>query len=319
MVSLNKRAMRVVRKIMDEAEDLGCLVVKMDCGATIIDMGQECKGSWEAGLLFTRADIGDLGLVQYGTFKLDQHYTFTSIDMFIDQPLVACMASEIAGWKLGDGEFATIGSGPARALAHHPSDWYFEMTDYKDDWHEAVICLQDVKYPTDATALEIARFCNVKPEDLYILTTPSTCLVASVQVSARMLEQNCHKMLEKHFPAGQVVHARGSAPIAPFCKDETKTMGRINDALIYGCEVELWVDATDEEIEKVIWQLVGVTSSPNYGDDFEKIFVDAGKDFFYIDHDVHSLAKVQIHNINSGKAFRAGEINYDVLRRSFLN
>ncbi|MDR0840298.1 MAG: methenyltetrahydromethanopterin cyclohydrolase [Christensenellaceae bacterium] len=319
MISLNKRAMKVVRKIVDEAEDIGCLVIKMDCGATVIDMGQECRGSWEAGLLFTRADIGDLGLVQYGAFKLDEHYSFASIEMFIDQPLIACMASQIAGWKLGKGAFATIGSGPARATAHHPTDWYFEMTDYKDDWHEAVICLQDVKYPSEETALEIAKCCRVKPQDLYILTSPSTCLVASVQVSARILEQSCHKMFEKHFHAGQVVHARGSAPIAPFCKDETKTMGRINDALIYGSEVELWVDAEDEDIQKVIWQLVGVTSSPCYGADFERIFIDADKDFFRIDHDVHSLGKVQIHNLRTGKAFRAGEINYEVLRRSFLN
>lgn len=270
-------------------------------------------------MLFTRADIGDLGIVQYGTFRLDEHYSFASIEMFIDEPLVACMASQIAGWKLGTGEYATIGSGPARATAHHPTDWYFEMTKYKDNWREAVICLQDIKYPTNGMALEVAESCGVKPQDLYMLTSPSTCMVASVQVSARMLEQSCHKMFEKHFDAGQVVHARGTAPIAPFCKDELKTMGRINDALIYGSDVELWVDATDEHIQKTIWQLAGVTSSPCYGEDFEKIFVDADKDFFKIDHDVHSLAKVQIHNINSGRAFRAGEINYDALKRSFLN
>jgi methenyltetrahydromethanopterin cyclohydrolase len=71
MISLNKRAMRVVRHIIDDAEALGCKVIKMDCGATLIDMGLECPGSYEAGLLFTRANIGDLGLVQYGDFKLD--------------------------------------------------------------------------------------------------------------------------------------------------------------------------------------------------------------------------------------------------------
>ncbi len=318
MVSINRRAMKVVREIIDNAEDLRCKVVKMDCGATIIDMGQECPGSWEAALLFTRADIGDLGIAQYGTFRLDEHYTFTSIEMFIDQPLIACLGAQIAGWKLGEGEYATIGSGPARALAHHPSDWYFEMTDYRDDWHEAVLCVQDIKYPSEAVALEVAQHCKVKPEDLYILTSPSNCIVASVQVSARMLEQTCHKMFEKKFDPAQLVEMRGRAPVAPFCKDELKTMGRINDALIYGCEVELWVDSTDEEIKRVTPQLVGVTSSPCYGESFEQIFVDAGKDFFYIDHDVHSLAKVQIHNINTGSSFRAGEINYEALKRSFL-
>ncbi len=319
MISLNKRAMKVVRQIIDDAEDLGCKVIKMDCGATLIDMGLNCPGSYEAGLLFTRANIGDLGLVQYGDFKLDEKYSFTAIEVFVDQPLVACMGSQIAGWKLGDGEYATIGSGPARALAVHPSDWYFEMTPYRDSYHEAVLCLQDIKYPSEETARYAAECCHVKPEDLYMLTSPSTCIVASVQVSARVIEQVCHKMFEKNFHAGQIVRARGRAPVAPYVKDELKTMGRINDALIYGSEVEFWVDSDDAKIAKTIHQLAGLTSSPCYGELFEDVFVRSGKDFFYVDHDVHSIGKIQIHNINSGKAFSAGEINYDALKRSFLN
>ena len=127
------------------------------------------------------------------------------------------MASQIAGWKLGDGEFATIGSGPARSIAHVDSDWYFEMTDYREENNEAVLCLQDVKYPTDQMAMEVAKACNVKPEDTYILISDSTCVVASIQVSGRMLEQTCHKMFEKGFDAGQIVMIRGTAPIRPHC------------------------------------------------------------------------------------------------------
>ena len=94
---------------------------------------------------------------------------------------------------------------------------------------------------------------------------------------------------------------------------------RINDALIYGSSVEIWVDASDEDIEKVIPGLVGKTSSPCYGQLFEDVFEKAGRDFFYVDHDVHSLGRVQIHNINTGKAFCGGEINYKILEKSFLN
>lgn len=319
MISLNKLAMGVVEEILADPESLGCKAVKMDCGVNLIDMGLNCKGSWKAALLFTRATIGDLGIVNYGRFQLNDQYSFASVEMYIEQPLVACMASEIAGWKLGEGEFATIGSGPARATAHVASDWYFEMTDYKDDYDKAVLCIQDVRYPTDAVALEIAKACNVAPQDTYLLIAPSTCIVGSVQVSARMLEQTCHKMFEKHFHAGQIVMARGCAPIAPIVKDEMKAMGRINDALIYGSEVEVWVDADDKDIAKVIHQLAGKTSSPNYNELFVDVFEAAGRDFFYVDHDVHSLGKVQIHNINSGRAFCAGEINYPLLEKSFLH
>lgn len=318
MISLNKLAMNVVREILADPEALGCKVIQMDCGATLIDMGLNCRGSWKAALLFTRATIGDLGIVSLGEFRLNDSYSFSAVEVFVEQPLIACMGSQIAGWKLGEGEFATIGSGPARATAHVDSDWYFEMTDYKDDYHEAVLCIQDVKYPDDQTALEVAKACKVKPEDTYLLIAPSTCIVGSVQVSARILEQTCHKMFEKGFHAGQIVMARGKAPIAPIVKDEMKAMGRINDALIYGSEVEVWVDAEDAAIAKTIHQLAGKTSSPCYGERFEDVFERAGRDFFYVDHDVHSLGKIQIHNVNSGRAFCAGEINYRALEESFL-
>ena len=166
--------------------------------------------------------------------------------------------------------------------------------------------------------MEIAEACHCKPENVYLLFAPSTCIVGSMQVSARMLEQTCHKMFEKHFDPGQMVLMRGSAPIAPIVKDEDKTFGRINDALIYGSEIEVWVDSDDISIAKVIHQLAGKTSSPNYGELFEDVFLRAGKDFFYVDHDVHSVGKIQIHNINSGRAFVAGEINYEALEKSFL-
>jgi methenyltetrahydromethanopterin cyclohydrolase len=319
MISLNKRAMKVVRQIVAEAESLRCKVVEMKCGATLIDMGLECPGGWEAGLLFTRVSIGDLGLVQYGTFKLDEHHSFASADVLVDDLHISCLGAQIAGWKLGMGEYAVIGSGPARALAVVPTDEYFRMTDYRDDWHEAVLCIQDIKYPTDEIALEVARACRVEPQNLYLLFAPTTSTVTSVQVSARILEQTAHKLFEKGFDGRKVLQARGTAPVAPVCKDELKTMGRINDALIYGSEVELWVDASDAEIQKLLPKIVSITDSPNYGEMFEDIFVKAGKDFYMVDHDVHSIAKLQVHNVNSGRAFWAGEINYELLQRSFLN
>ena len=38
MLNINAKAMKVVREIIEDAEALGCKVIKMDCGATLIDM-----------------------------------------------------------------------------------------------------------------------------------------------------------------------------------------------------------------------------------------------------------------------------------------
>ena len=319
MVSINKLATKVAKEIIENADRLGCKAYKMQCGVNVIDMGVKVKGSWEAGLLYTRATIGDLGNVKLGEFKLNEEYTFAAVDLYIDEPLIACLASQIAGWKLGMGDVATIGTGPARAQAQVDGDWYLAQTPYRDHNDEVVLCIQDIKLPAESIGKLVAKECKVAPENVYILVAPSNCIVGSMQVAARMCEQVCHKMFEKGFPVSKVVACRGNAPIAPIVKDEVKAMGRINDAILYGGETEFWVDATDVEIAKVIHQLVSKTSSPYYKELFEKVFVDAGKDFFYVDHDFHSIAKITMHNINTGKAFSAGEIAYEVLEESFLN
>jgi methenyltetrahydromethanopterin cyclohydrolase len=125
-------------------------------------------------------------------------------------------------------------------------------------------------------------------------------------------------MHEKGFPVEKVVNCWGSAPIAPVVNDEVKAMGRINDAILYAGEVEFWVDADDVEIAKAVHQLVSNTSSPYYPETFEKVFEEAGRDFYYIDHDFHSIAKIQIHNVRTGKCFVGGELNKDVIRETFL-
>src|SRR5271169_5455899 len=316
--SINQMAVRLVKEIIARDEELGVKVVKMPCKATLIDMGLRAKGSYQAGLMFTRVTLGDMAIVNLGTWKLDEAYSFGSVELFVTEPLIACLASQIAGWQLGKGEFATIGSGPARAQGVIATDTYLDMTPYRDRNDEVVLCIQDIRYPDDSIALEVAKACKVKPQNVYLLLAPSASIVSCIQVTARMVEEVCHKMHEKGFEVSKVINARGVAPIAPLVNDEVKAIGRINDAILYGGEAEFWVDASDEEIAAVIEKLVSKTSSPYYPELFGDVFERAGRDFYKIDHDFHSIAKLQIHNVRTGQSFVAGEINYDVIKKSFL-
>ena len=108
--SINQLAVKVVKEIIAREEEIGVKVIKMKCGATLIDMGLQVKGSNEAGILFTRVTLGDMAIVNLGTWKLNDDYSFGSVELFVTEPLIACLASQIAGWQLGSGEFATIGS-----------------------------------------------------------------------------------------------------------------------------------------------------------------------------------------------------------------
>ena len=321
MFSLTENTMGVVEEILKNPEAIGCEVKRLECGATVVDMGLNCKGSWKAAMLYTRATMGDLGIVSLGEFKLNEKYSFSSIEMFIDQPMIACVGAEMADWRLGSGEYATIGSGPARAQAAVETDHYIHCTPYRDQYRDAaVICLQDVRYPSEELAKTIADACHVKPENAYLLVSSSTCIAASMQVSARIIEQTCNKLfLGKIMTPESILMARGNAPIAPIVRDENKTMGRINDALIYGSTVELWVDSDDETIEKVAPTLVAEHSSPEYGVPFEEIFKKYGCNFFNIPLGVHSIGRVMIHNVNTGTALSCGEVNTEVLEKSFLH
>lgn len=321
MFSLTENTLGVLNEILANSEALGCEIKKLNNGTTIVDMGLRRKGSWKAALLYTRATIGDLGVVNLGEFRLDERRSFSSVEVFIDQPMIACVAAEMADWRIGNGEYAVIVSGPARAQAAVESDHYIKRTKYRDHYDKAAIaCLQTVEYPDEKIAAEIAKACHVKEEDTYLLVSSSTCLTASAQVSARIIEQSCNKL----FVSGKmspeaIVMARGNAPIAPIVKDEDKMMGRINDALIYGSTVELWLDASDEKIAEIAPMLVAKHSSPCYGKPFEEIFIEHGRNFFNIPLDVHSIGRVIAHSVNTGKAFDSGEIDYDVLRKSFLS
>jgi methenyltetrahydromethanopterin cyclohydrolase len=319
MIHINARAAALAQTAIADREVLGIGYRQLACGAHLLDFGLEVKGSWEAALIFTRLTLGDLGTLQLGRWELDRTSSCSCVDLFISEPLIACLASQIAGWQLSDGEFATIGSGPARAAAVMASDQYLDMTPYRDpDPGAAVLCIQDTRYPSEQMAEHIAEACSVDCSDLYLAIAPSNCITGSVQVAARMLEQCCHKMREHGFDVAGVEHCRGRAPIAPVCADEITAMGRINDAILYGGEAEFWVDSTDEQLQRIAPQLVSSTSSPEYGIPFKQIFEKAGRNFYAIDHEVHSIAMITLHNTRTGNSVTAGEINRSVLKKSFL-
>lgn len=333
MVHINKLAVRLLREAETHLDELGISLKRLSGGASVYDFGVEVPGSWEAAELFTRITLGDQGRLKLGAWRHSGHHAagsvgqpggfppVSSVELFISQPLIACLASQIAGWQLGGGQSAVIGSGPARAAAAVSHDPYMAMTPYRDDVTEegVVLCVQDTQLPGEAIAREAAEACGVPEELVYLAAAPSASIVGTVQVSARILEQCCHKMYEHGFSVSNVRACRGSAPIAPLVLDEVKAMGRINDAILYGGEAEFWLDAADEDVEEIADHLVSLHSSPCYGKAFGQIFEEAGRNFYRIDHEVHSAALVHLHNVRTGRSVQAGEINFSVLEKSFFS
>ncbi|MCS7385527.1 MAG: hypothetical protein NDF55_02130 [archaeon GB-1867-005] len=49
------------------------------------------------------------------------------VNVYTDHPVIACMASQYAGWRISVGKYFAMGSGPARALSKKPKSLYQEL------------------------------------------------------------------------------------------------------------------------------------------------------------------------------------------------
>jgi methenyltetrahydromethanopterin cyclohydrolase len=318
MISVNKTAMPKVRYLIEHAEELGCRHFCLKNGTHVIDMGVHEKGGFEAGRLFAEIVMADLATCHFTNYWLDGGISVMAVEVYTSEPLLACLCSQIGGYPLSSGYFAAIGSGPGRAQAALEIDHSFHFTNYRDNSDEVIFGIQSNNFPDEVMADKVASDCRVKPENIYFLAHKTNSIVASVQVSARILEQTINKMVKKGFDLNTLEYARGLCIVAPVDLDPEGAMGKINDCLLYGGLSEFWVKWENQKIEEILPKLV-TEYSKDYGRLFKELFIEAERDFYKMDLDIHSPAAVQIVNMNSGKLFKAGKIREDLIKKSFFN
>src|SRR5262249_28378029 len=123
---------------------------------------------------------------------------------------------------------------------------------------------------------------------------------------------------ELKFDLTRIRSGTGRAPLPPVAAETLEAIGRTNDAILYGGEVSLQVDARDEELA-AIGSKVPAEVSGDYGLPFVEILRRAGGDFYRIDPLLLSPASVTFHNISSGRIHSFGKTNPELLRESFLS
>jgi len=162
----------------------------------------------------------------------------------------------------------------------------------------------------------VVHDCRIAPEQLTIVLTPTHSLAGMVQIIARVLEVGLHKLHALGFALDAVVDGAGSAPLAPPASDFLTSMGRSNDAILFGGTIQLYVQSEDAAAEALAQQLPS-QASRDYGKPFAAIFKDYGYDFYKIDPMLFAPAVAIVTNIVSGKTYRAGALNEDLLAQSF--
>ncbi len=314
-LSVNQMAWKIAQKFIDNPEFYGVTVSKSTAGATIVDAGVNAPGGFQAGKKLTELCLGGAGKAQIG-FKTYGDLTFPSITVSSDFPAIAMLGSQFAGWRIKepDGNIA-IGSGPIRALALKPKD-VFEEISYKDTSDKAVITLETNVLPSDALIEKVCVASDIKPENLIAVAAPTASIAGLTQVAGRVVEVGIHKLKTVGLDPKVIRYAMGYAPIPPVGPDFDVAMARTNDAILYGGTVYCTVDYDDEiALQKIVEQAPSMASK-DYGKPFLQIFREADKDFYKIDHGLFAPALLIINNAKTGRTFKAGKINPQVLSQA---
>jgi methenyltetrahydromethanopterin cyclohydrolase len=314
-ISVNALAGICLDRLVAEAASLRIAVAHGRRGELLIDAGQEARGGITAGLRMAEICMGGLGtctLSDGGSANAPFKLTTRT-----NNPVLACLASQYAGWKLAsesaDGFFA-LGSGPARALA--AKEEIFADIGYRDKADRAILVLEGERPPPPEIVDYVAQECGVATDRLAFIYAPTQSLAGNVQVTARVLEVALHKAHALGFPLADIVDGLGCAPLPPPHPDFVTAMGRTNDAIIYGGQVQLFVSGASARARELAENLPSLRSK-DHGRPFAEVFRSYEGDFYKVDPMLFSPAVAIVTALESGESFRAGAIDHELLNVSF--
>jgi len=320
--SVNKLTQPLVQQLIDNAAKLRVGIEILENGCTVIDAGINHTGGLEAGRIIAEICLGGMGTVSISHSSYTTNWPL-SVNVHTGNPVLGCLGSQYAGWSLSHEKYYALGSGPARAMATKqkegqtiPVEELYQELAYHDEADVATLVIENDAIPPLAIIEKVAAACGISPAKLTIIVTPTSSLAGGVQVVARVLEVAMHKAHALHFPLENIVDGSGSAPICPPHPNFVKAMGRTNDAILFAGQVHLFVKGSDEAAEKLAKELPSSTSK-DYGKPFAEIFKSYEYDFFKVDAMLFSPASVIVTAVESGKSFRAGQLDNALLDLSF--
>ncbi len=317
--SVNALSAPIVQSLIDNAIALRLDVSTLSNGTTVIDAGINAMGGLEAGRLISEICLGGLGKVNLRATSNYDKWSW-NVDVHTSHPVLSCLASQYAGWKLSHGKgedaFNALGSGPGRALGS--KEELFQELGYKDKAESACLVIETDSIPPVDVADHVAKMCGISTDKLTLILTPTSSLCGSVQIVARVLETALHKAHTLGFCIAKIVDGAGSALICPPSNHTITAMSRTNDAILFSGQVHLFVEMDDDEAAVMASELPSSTSR-DYGKPFGEVFKDVGYDFYKIDPMLFSPAKVAVTALESGNTFHAGNLNLALLDKSFSN
>jgi methenyltetrahydromethanopterin cyclohydrolase len=310
-MNLNARALQLCRSIIANADRLDIAVHRRESGATLVDCGVDAPGGQDAGLALARVCMADLAKIDVAPAG---HGGWPEVRVETDQPMLACMASQYAGWEIKGEKYFAMGSGPMRAAAAREP--LFADLGYRESPDACVGVLESGKLPGDDVCRDIAAKCRIEPANLTLLVAPTKSPAGTLQIVARSVETALHKLHELKFDLRRIERGSGSAPLPLPARDDMAAIGRTNDAILYGGRVTLCLHGDDATIAEVGARLPS-TASPDYGRPFGEILAAYDHNFYKVDPLLFSPAQATLVNLDTGNTFQFGRLNPEVLAKSF--
>lgn len=302
----------LVQSFKKDASLFNVVVKKGPLGCDLIDCGIECQGSIRAGTRVAEICMGGLSEVRCVQWPYEQGGV--GIRVNASHAVIACMASQYAGWNLSTGDYYAMGSGPARAVAQRES--IFKELGYKATSNDGVLILEVDKIPPDSLVRKASDSCKVNAKNFTFILTPTTSIVGNVQIVARVLEVALHKAHMVEFDMSAIVDGTAIAPLPPPAASIVEGMGRTNDAIIYGGFAHIYVNSDDSDARNLV-RLLPSQNSRDYGKPFASIYEKFKGDFYSIDGSLFSPARVIVTSLKTGNSFEGGKVNWKVLSKSF--
>ncbi|MFM2065596.1 MAG: hypothetical protein RLZZ584_505 [Pseudomonadota bacterium] len=325
-LSVNQRACELTDALCAQADALGLAISLLD-GVRIVDAGIAAPGSVAAGIAIGEICMGGLGRVQLlgdavGGASAGAPTGLNWLQVSSSQPVLACLASQYAGWSLaaskeetGGRKFFALGSGPARALA--VKEPLFDELGYRDAHPRGVLVLEVDRVPPAVVVDKVIRDCGLARQDLTLILTPTQSWAGTTQVVARVLEVALHRAHSLGFHLADIVEGTARAPLPAPGADGLAAMGRTNDAILYGGQVWLGVKGGAEAARELARALPSANSR-DYGQPFAALFAAAGHDFYKLDAALFAPAEVWVSHVGSGRTWHAGQLALDLLAREWI-
>jgi methenyltetrahydromethanopterin cyclohydrolase len=321
-LSVNQEAFKIVKQILLYPDFYSIKISTLSNKATIIDGSH---GTYEFGRLVGEICLGGLGTCQF-TNILVKGVFIPGLLVQTSHPAIALIGSQKAirlTIKIQEGEKTKkhdyMVSGPFRAIAKLDQELY-DLINYSDDSGESVIVFEASKIPNESIMEQIFSKCKLEPEKTVAIFTPTNSVPGTVQIAARVIKTGVHILREQNFNPLYLKYAMGTTTLAPISKDDVQAMGRTNDSIIYGGRVYLTVEVPSEEEPQMVELLNKCPSivSSSYGKPFYEMLKEVDFDFYRIDGKLFAPAILTINNIRTGKTFTAGEVNDEILWRSYF-